>query len=496
MKFSMFYEYTFLVSRVLLANVCAIARDLFLVFTFVLSFGLYPSEPMWSLVIYFGINKQWIEKQMKKNSSIPHHAKVQGIRISKNANRGQSASVHIQLEVTVVLVDGSKTTQKFILKRNERTFVGRFMNLMRTEYREAYVYQENIISRNPEIRTPHVLFTRYSPFYLEHDVVMEDMRDLNGFFGPDLLGALCHKPLYSKNDQRIFLECLARLLANFHSRYWNASKEDKDGDVLLKNSTLCWSNWYAMIQGVETVPRSTLQSQYTFSINFVKNNWKKTKMFIEENKRFWEGKKCDTPYHPHISANKRVGNFPLNISPRVISFIEESLQHSTPSAFLQSLSSRPFTLSHGDFHADNMYVFPSASNSVSNITNNDIIHFDFSDVGFHTPEFDLSNIFFINVVNNPEYSPSEVVDLIQSTLRVYYNVVLQHKVSDENYTFEQCYEGFVLSALQRYCWLFPAIVSVDRLYLTQYFNDGILFYLTHLFKSEDKFIPLKPMIRC
>ena len=110
----MFYEYGTLALRVLLAYLCAIARDLFSLCIFLLSFGMYPSEPIWSLVLYIGINKQWIEEQMQRTSSIARQAKVQSVRLRSVATRGRSASAHIQLEVTVAL-DRSNITKKFII---------------------------------------------------------------------------------------------------------------------------------------------------------------------------------------------------------------------------------------------------------------------------------------------------------------------------------------------------------------------------------------------
>lgn len=104
-------------------------------------------------------------------------------------------------------------------------------------------------------------------------------------------------------------------------------------------------------------------------------------------------------------------DFPLHISPRVMAFVEKSLENSTFSAFKNVLKSRPFTLCHGDMHADNIYVMDEeGKGNVANLTPG--IHSFYYDLHHHTYiyiYFIVSHINFFSFLSSshhPSLPPS------------------------------------------------------------------------------------------
>ncbi len=501
-----FFILTFL--RALFACTYSIIRDVLLLLAQLLSFRYFKFPPNQTFVRFIGIDKKWLEEQLQKKSFLPSGVSLLSVRIVNLNARGQSASSVYQVILEYENIDRevgselhsyiaeagdapkSNLPPSFILKFSGAGFSGRLTNLLRNEYREALVYDSDVLANTSGgvIRTPQIVYARGIAFLGEHIIIMENMRLHTGFSVADVLGSIGHQPKHGKGERRAALQLLASILGKLHAKSWMSS-------ALLTNcKQLSGRNWYAHANNFRDFSAFYQRWSYNFAIAYSQNCWGKTKKFFEHNKKHWKGRQCEQPYDIFCPYENRPSDIPLTISNRVVEFIEQSLAHSTFENFSAALVTKPFCIGHGDCHADNLFVICSKNKRIQDLIPNDIIFFDVSDSGFQDPTLDLANIFLTNIVNNPNYSTEELVELIDFTIREFYNSLISNGVDAEKYTFESCEIAFSTSALQKFCWLFPVFASqgCERISLVQYIHDAILFFLSNL--TESKCVCLKPLM--
>lgn len=158
---------------------------------------------------------------------------------------------------------------KLIVKLSQSGIRGRIISTLRNEWRECKVYSSNLLPKSSGglMRVPRLVAHTQSHIFNESVLVLEHLAaarssssksdsSITGtsqshshshnhnrrcFSSNDILGALRHPSKYSREDQKVFLKLLARILASLHSRHWNSST------LLLDYPFIAGATWYSNV---------------------------------------------------------------------------------------------------------------------------------------------------------------------------------------------------------------------------------------------------------
>jgi hypothetical protein len=226
---------------------------------------------------------------------------------------------------------------------------------------------------------------------------------------------------------------------------------------------------------------------------------------------------------------------PIVVSDDLLAFIDRSFEVSSFELFQATVAKRSFTLCHGDFHADNIYVDlsshldPLSTSSTSSFFDDDVSHLinnnfvkrvqpsdnvilDWSDFGPFEPSFDISLLFLLNGPmqdNNVEGSEAVARDMVAAFHQAMMTAA-QDRSGDAlssdlpahimtKYPLDHCFRMFCRSSIERMIPLMSMAVLSPRFGnpLFQYFFNRIQYFYTHFFlkyaEGEKSFFVARPV---
>eukprot|EP01064_Diplonema_japonicum_P020608 TRINITY_DN30214_c0_g1_i1.p1 TRINITY_DN30214_c0_g1~~TRINITY_DN30214_c0_g1_i1.p1 ORF type:complete len:408 (+),score=132.41 TRINITY_DN30214_c0_g1_i1:76-1299(+) len=169
----------------------------------------------------------------------------------------------------------------------------------------------------------------------------------------------------------------------------------------------------------------------------------------------------------------------VQYSDRVLKVMEESLAASTFENMVQTLQKGPLTLCHGDWHAANMFYKDGS-----------ILLCDWCDVGVWNPLRDLGQ-FVVSDVKIPQHA-KEFPDLI----KLYYNTLKDCGADLGDYTFEECWDDFVVYGVNRWVYFIPIMdvfPSVPDSLMT-YFGKQLDDFLEAFAPKDVNCYPILPVV--
>ena len=440
------------------------------------------------------------------NKKMPPNKPIRSMQIKPfDSSRGRSSDLICEVGITH---EKDSIPYKVILKCSQTGLLGRFKTSIRGAVREGLVYDSKLFNHSiSPLNTPKLIFRDYSAIYSESVILIEDLRSNKyGFNAVDVFGSLKHPPKFSRNERKYLLDMIVQQLAAFHTKYWN-SKE------LLQHSFLSGCGFYKDItDGLDSSSRN--ECKYNFSMFYTKTKWKKALKRLEKNKTEWLNK-SSTDLNCENSME-----FPIQISSKVIDYINEALEVSTYKLYLESIRKRPFSLCHADVHGDNIFISPKAKyKNLFEIKPNDLYYFDLQETGINDPGnsllthslthslthplthslsllvSDVANLFVVNCICRHGDSIADTLNLLHEVIRLYHDSVIKQGICND-YTYEQCLKSFYISVLEKFSWIFIIFCGEEEVYklpIVQYIHNIVSFVIDSCGANHEP-SPLRPMI--
>lgn len=280
----------------------------------------------------------------------------------------------------------------------------------------------------------------------ENVVLMEDLSSppssaigVNFFFGNQRWGM---KPLpeEDRRDPEAVLKDVLSYAARLHAKYWNDSS-------LLSVKWLKSVNWFHQRD----------KAMWTLAMRRAQSSWERAK---SETLSGCSGWKC---------------------SERLIAIVDRSFSLSTWETlqlYLRDRRDAPFTLTHGDFHAANMFWRRGTSS---------LILVDWSEVGVWDPTTDIGQMMISDI------KPQLRRTIERSLLGHYWRELIRGGVSPSEYPFDLCWKSYEVRSVERWIWIFAVIAGLSLpAAAKQYFHDQLLEFIND--HGSDPFYILKPVV--
>ena len=399
--------------------------------------GIRPTDTM--------IDTAWLTEILRSKRVLSKEESVVSAELSfLSNNRGLSAAMFsVAVQYASTAADIVEAPDTFVLKMSRcGSAEVHYRNIARRSYKESAFYET--LAHKLEY-LPKVYYSYHNSFTGEFVILMEDVRPkyegVNYYFGNQVWGS---------REVRYALEPLDMLrlvfirAADLHAKYWN----DKS---LLSLPWLKGVQWY---QGKD-------RAAWEIGIEAASAAWRQVKAAIAAGK-----------------AN-------VKWSSAVMKAVDACQRNTSWKALQQHLhdAAVPFTLTHGDFHASNMFVKAPTCGSRS------LLLVDWSEVGLWEPTADLGQIIISDV--RPDVWRGKDKALVQ----LYWERLVTQGVSAKEYSFEMCWQQYQRSALERWLWLLPVLASMGLPdFAVQYFHDQVEAFLTTHSGEFMKSLSWKPIV--
>ena len=143
---------------------------------------------------------------------------------------------------------------------------------------------------------------------------------------------------------------------------------------------------------------------------------------------------------------------------KMTNLITKTLENATFEKAIEEMKSRPLTLTHGDFHAKNLFLTNDGK----------IIFTDFCEVGLGDPISDLVQY----IISDVESSVRKEHEM--DVLKAYWDKLIKCGVSQEEFPWDKCVQLYK-TGIDRWLWFFPILSCWG--YRSQYFHDQIKAFL-------------------
>jgi len=347
-------------------------------------------------------------------------------------NRGFAGAMNkIQLDL---FQNGEKTVDDdnlytssltLVLKRSMTGVQGRTNVLFGEGFRNALFYNSTLgkkVQQANLIELP--LYANGSFSRGEFVLVMQDLNRLpdavpfNKVMGDQIFGSGCA----DKALRRRHMEKLFRDIAKMHAQFWC-------------DESLMQHTW---LKGVQQ-RAGTLHGKLTYvgALQFVR--------------RYWQ------------QGLVRAANTPdFRLDPRLKKLIDTTLGNASWANAHKYFQTARFSLTHGDFHASNMFVFGK---------NGDFRLVDWTEVGLMEPAVDVAQC----VISDLHHSDFEKT--VPPLIDIYHRALLDNGVPD--YSLKECRADFHRLAIEKWLYFVPLLLGWDAIpiQLNQYFHDQLLNYV-------------------
>lgn len=396
------------------ATVCCRIRDYIRVVLSAFGWDDGPPSPSRKIV-----SKQWLSR-------------ILGTTIVAIQEEGLAENRGFVGSMTVLQVETDRNHPKlsFVLKTSQPLFSNRRLTGP-GGVREALYYNSKYAQRATELgRIPKTYYSHGSKWLREMVILMENLQvsdlghgcrriGVHQLMGNQIWGVAADTP---KNiDKLELLKAMYYHAAEIHAQFWM----DKS---LLEEGWMRNTSWF----------HDSDRHYWEWSMKAAHQGWLKVR--------------CHTK---------------LKYPKGFVQVLDSSFAQSSWSKLQEHLSTAPFTLTHGDFHAANMIIqLPSSSDQT---TADNLLEglkvFDWSEVGPWEPTTDLAQ----TVVSD---LPKELFSNVEDILQAYHTRIQLLGVT--NYSWEDCRRRFGESGMERWIWILGVMSSLFDITSTglgQYFID-------------------------
>eukprot|EP00743_Colponemidia_sp_Colp-15_P002356 GILK01002554.1.p1 GENE.GILK01002554.1~~GILK01002554.1.p1 ORF type:complete len:427 (+),score=55.47 GILK01002554.1:78-1358(+) len=369
---------------------------------------------------------EWLTDMLRKNGAIPNSCTVtQAATAPLNENRGFCGDM-TRITLTFSEQVPELCPRTLVVKRLfANSLSTKFTNIMSTWCREALFYAR---FQSHVSNLPRVYHAAGSTFSGDSTVVMEDLGSnstgVNFFFGNQIWGM---EPLKTPRTPEDMLRDMFETAAIQHAKFW------RDPSLL----ELDWLKNSAFYKGRN-------KALWTLA--------------MERGRRDWNA----------VLKEIAAGDTGVRWSEKLIAIFNKSYAHSSWETLQAHLQDKtiPFTLTHGDFHAANMFWY----NAGQGIERLRLV--DWSEVGPWEPTMDLSQ----TVISDVKRDVWRTHD--RRLVKHYYDTLIKHGVSADEYTFDQCWERYQRAGVEKWIWMFSIMARFAMPAIAkQYFHDQILSFI-------------------
>jgi hypothetical protein len=427
------------------------------------------------------VSPSWITQVLEDACLLtdPNNAVVSVECATLDGNRGLVGSM-ARLNLTYRNAPTAELPRSLILKCNRGGYLGIRNSLAMGQYREALVYanMKRIFQLPKAFKTAQPLAFQPPRVYFTHVrlgsyiILMEDLKaptnpneiniNMNMFFGNQTWGV--PKPItenippwmQGKEGQLSLLRSIFIRSAHLHAIHWQSPLVTVNRRAGRLGMAYCLKRpeWYAGQGRLE---------------------WEQGMFYA---RHAWQRLKAKTPIISSQSPPPTKAKALLRLSKRFCAIMDQSFEKTTWLATLSLLQSRPWTLTHGDFHAANMILRVDPKRFDSNSSKNlidlaDMILFDWSELRPWTPAADLAQM----VISDCR---SELFPYTRKLLEEYHALLVKYtNGSALMYTMDQCWDDFIHSGVERWLWLFAILSTMPGLpsVVMQYFHDQIIHFI-------------------
>ena len=371
------------------------------------------------------ISPQWLESVLHQRSIISPNTTVESVELTDlSENRGLSGSMKRLIISYANTEDSFPNLKTLVMKRSTDSEEGRKTCLSYKQYREAQFYASDLVAKVPFGPSSHVLYAYGNGEIGEYVILMKDLAKpmtigVNMVFGNQIWG----RPTFDFELPQPLdvLENMFRMAAKCHATFWN----DQD---LLNHKFLKGALFYA----------GQNKEQFEKAIQISKDGWMACKKRNSESTLF-------------------------KFSPKLVEIIEKSLDKPSWDVLQQELTSEPFTLCHGDFHASNMII---------NVESGDITMLDWSEIGVWNPTTDLAQTMISDL--NPELFVHS-----KDMVKKYWDELIRNGISESEFPFEKCWQSFCKNGPERWIWFLIILAQMPALSDVgiKYFHDQLLSFI-------------------
>lgn len=309
-----------------------------------------------------------------------------------------------------------RAPRALILKMNPSSYTYRKRTIVGGHVRESILYSEAAKLVPPKL--PPTSYWSYGSHLLgEYAFLLEDLDEIKAesvamVFGNQIWGVKV--PPSPGMEPVALIRKIFLSTAEMHAAHWRSP-------ALKQMHWLKAVDWY----------QGRGRDRWEIAIDFARNCWHKILA------------QRDAPGAPPPA---------WTLSPKLREIVTLSFRNASWAKLQAHLSdpSVPFTLTHGDLHANNMRFLPGTKDVVAS---GRVILFDWSEVGPWEPTADLGQMLISDV--KPDIFRQHSRDLV----RAYYDRLLELGVREAGYTFEHCWSAFCRGGVEKWVWMF-AVMSV------------------------------------
>mmetsp|Transcript_7323 Transcript_7323/g.15842 ORF Transcript_7323/g.15842 Transcript_7323/m.15842 type:complete len:387 (-) Transcript_7323:121-1281(-) len=195
-----------------------------------------------------------------------------------------------------------------------------------------------------------------------------------------------------------------------------------------------------------------------------------------KDQRSWEASQANVArLWAKVKAKNNEGSLQVELPPRLIACLDASIAKCNWPAYQHELASRPFTLTHGDFHPANFMVRPGGGNEV--------VLIDWEVVGVGSGPQDLGQF----MISHAEPALREEIE--RDVVAGYHRelIALNPSIS---LTIDECWDEYIAGGLGRWLWFIPLLLDTCPPKMGQFFVDQVFaFVLSHHITPETAPMP-------
>lgn len=160
----------------------------------------------------------------------------------------------------------------------------------------------------------------------------------------------------------------------------------------------------------------------------------------------------------------------------MVAALDDAFSHSSWEALQARLhdAQTPFTLTHGDFHAANMFLRHASGSGAGPCTAEQLVLVDWAEASVWEPTADLGQMMISDV--KPEVRRGAERRMVEAYWR---RLTRDGGVSAQEYPFKLCWSQYQRAGVERWLFLLPTLASLPGLpaKAMQYFQDQVAAFI-------------------
>ena len=280
-------------------------------------------------------------------------------------------------------------------------------------------------------------------------------------------------------EKQIILQDLSDCIqAGYFYGEYSPHNWDKDLNALILPCNEILAAPLSEQEWIETITRKAFSEAASLHGLFWKNeeflnlSWlRSSDWMLGKNQESWQASQ-ETAVNYWKNTKEKIktkADYAVTWSPLVIECIESSLSKISWTTYQEDITTRDWTMVHGDFHPANMMWKPISSDDKTKASG--LIYFlDWEMVGIGSGPQDLAQ-FFISHVSSEARRICEL-----KLLREYYEA-LNETIKSDKFSWEDCKRDYSHGGAERWIWLLPLLAEMCPDKMVQFFHDQLQHFL-------------------